>query len=336
MKAFSLSSLLASAVIAFGALPAWATDADDAKPVADAPATAAAAASGAGKEATPAKEAKDAAAKEAPKDPAPAKEYTIVKLGKDEIKNSEVEEVWKGLFPPGAAPDFNTFDENIRQNILRGLISERLIYQEAVTQGFDKSDEIKKRLANLEKQVIMQGFLENKSKNIVTDQQLHTAYAEKAAALKDQEEIRARHILVASEEEAKNIVKQLKKGGDFEKIAKDKSTDKGTMAQGGDLGYFTADRMVPEFSQAAFKLKKGEISDPVKTAFGWHVIKVEDRRKVEVPSYDNMKESLKAELTNKAMQDYVDSLLSKADITYYSPDGKTRDFNRTPKQQAKE
>ncbi len=266
--------------------------------------------------------------------PKPARDFAVIRLGTEEIKNSEAEELWKSLFPGGAAPDFAGFDENIRQNVLRGMVSEKLIYSEAIKEGFDKSDEVKKRLASLEKQLIMQSFMESKAKSLVTEQQLKTAYAEHTAALKNQEEIRARHILVQTEEEARAISKEMKKGGDFEQAAKEKSTDKGSGTQGGDLGYFTKDKMVPEFSEAAYKLKKGEVSDPVKSSFGWHVIKVEDRRPVKVPSFEEMREELQAETSNKAVQEYVEGLLKKADIKYYGSDGKEKQFSRsieTPK-----
>ena len=258
---------------------------------------------------------------------APVKDYTVLKVGGSDIKNSEVIDTWKGLFPGGQAPDFNSFDENIRQNVLRGIASERLIYNEAVKAGYDKDPEVKKRLEQLQKQVVMQAFMENKAKDLITDDQLRAAYAEKVAASKGQEEVRARHILVATEEEAKKIAADVKKGGDFEKIAKDKSTDKGSGANGGELGWFTKDRMVPEFADIAFKLKKGEISAPVKTEFGWHIIKVEDRRPVQVASFDDMKESLKGELANKAVQTYVEGLLKKSDIKYYDANGKEKPFS---------
>lgn len=266
----------------------------------------------------------------------PAKDYTILKLNSEDIKNSDVQEVWKGLFPGGAAPDFNTFDENIRQNVLRGIASEKLIYQEAVKAGVDKSDEVKKRLAALEKQVVMQTFMEQKAKTLVTDDQLKAAYNEKIAGMKGQEEVKARHILVGTEEEAKKIQDELKKGGDFDAIAKEKSTDKGSGANGGDLGWFTKDRMVPAFADAAYKLKKGEVSGPVKSDFGWHIIKLEDRRAIKPPSFDEMKESLRAEATNKSVQGYVEGLLKKADIKYYDEAGKEKDFPRvlTPKEKA--
>lgn len=257
----------------------------------------------------------------------PAKDYTVLKVGGEEIKNSEVVDTWKGLFPGGQAPDFNSFDENIRQNVLRGIVSERLIYSEAVKAGYDKDAEVKKRLAQMQKQVVMQAFMESKAKDLVTDDQLRAAYAEKVAAAKGQEEVRARHILVTSEDEAKKISADVKKGSDFEKIAKDKSTDKGSGANGGELGWFTKDRMVPEFAEAAFKLKKGDISTPVKTEFGWHIIKVEDRRPVQVASFDEMKESLKGELANKSVQTYVEGLLKKSDIKYYDVAGKEKTFS---------
>ncbi len=280
------------------------------------------------KPAEPAAEAAAPAQPAAPK-PAAAKDYTVIKLGADEIKQSEIAEVWKGLFPNGSAPDFASFDENVRQNVLRGLVSERLIHKEALASGVDKTDEVKKRLAAMEKQVILQSFMEQKAKSLVTDAQLKAAYEEKVKAMKGQEEMKARHILVASEDEAKKISADAKKGGDFDKIAKEKSTDKTSGANGGDLGWFTKEKMVPEFGEAAFALKKGEVSAPVKSAFGWHVIKVEDRRPVQIASFEEMKESLRGEATNKAVQTYVEDLLKKADIKYFDADGKEKAFSRS-------
>jgi peptidyl-prolyl cis-trans isomerase C len=282
----------------------------------------------------PETKAETPAASSAPSKPASTaagKDYPILKVGSDEIRSSEVQELWKGLFPGGSAPDFATFDETIRQNVLRGLVSERLIYQEAQKAGFDKNAEVKKRIEQMQKQIVMQSFIEDKAKALVTDAQLKAAYEEKVKAAKANptEEASARHILVASEEEAKKIAEELKKGGDFDKIAKEKSTDKGSGARGGELGWFTKDKMVPEFADAAFKLKKGEISAPVKSAFGWHIIKLEDRRNVQVASFDEMKDELRGELTNKAVQSYVESLLKTADIKYYDADGKELPFSRS-------
>lgn len=258
----------------------------------------------------------------------PVKDYAIIKFGNNEsIQYSEIMNVWKGLFPGDTPPDFNSFDEKVRQNVLRGLVSEKLVYQEALKAGMDKDEQVKQRLANTQKQVIMQGFMENKAKGLISDAQLRAAYNEKAAAAKGQEEVKARHILVASEDEAKKIAADLKKGGDFDKVAKEKSTDKGSGAKGGDLGWFSKDRMVPEFGEAAFKLKKGETSEPVKSQFGWHIIKLEDRRPLQFASFDDMKDSLRGELTNKAVQNYVEGLLKTANVKYYDESGKEKPFS---------
>lgn len=276
-----------------------------------------------------AEEAPAEASKPAPKKPAAPKDFTILKLNGEEIRNSEAEELWKNLFAGAQVPDFNGFDEKVRQRLLSSIVAERLIYQEAVKEGYNKSEEVKKRLANLERQVVLQSFMEQKAKKLVTDQQLKDTYAKKIGTLKNQEEVKARHILVSSEEEAKEIYKRLKKGEDFEKLAKEKSKDPGSAPKGGDLDYFTKDRMVPEFANAAFALKKGDVSEPVKTQFGWHVIKVEDKRKVRIPSFDELKEELTGEASGTAMQNYIESLLKKAEIKYYNAEGREKDFPRT-------
>lgn len=316
----TLHNVLLLALISF-ALPASAQDSKgntDAKPSENKAVETKAAADN---KASDAKTASDS--KSSPKD------FTVITVDGDDVKNSDVQEVWKSLFQGGAVPDFSTFDENIKQNVIRGLVSERLIYKEALKNDYDKNEDIKKRLENLKKQLIIQSYIETKAKALVTDEQIKTLYDEKVAASKGQEELKARHILVANEDEAKKLSESLKKGGDFEKIAKEKSTDKGSGVNGGDLGWFTKDKMVPEFFDAANKLKKGEVSAPVKSSFGWHVIKLEDRRPVKMPSLAESKESLKSELTNKAIQSYVETLLKNANIKYYDENGKEKDFART-------
>lgn len=268
------------------------------------------------------------AKQDAPK-PAAPKDYTILKVAGEDLKFSDVADIWKGLFPTGNAPDFSALEQDKRENVLRGLATERLIYSEAVKSGFDKNEDVKKRAANVERQIIMQAYMENKAKSLATEADLKAAYSEKQAALKNQEEVKARHILVATEEEAKNIAVELKKGGAFDKIAKEKSTDKASGANGGDLGWFTKERMVPEFADAAFKLKKGETSVPVKSPFGWHIIALDDRRPVKLPSLEEMKPMLEEEISNKKLQAFVEDLLKKADIKYYGEDGKEKPFPRT-------
>jgi peptidyl-prolyl cis-trans isomerase C len=129
-----------------------------------------------------------------------------------------------------------------------------------------------------------------------------------------QEEVHARHILVETEDEAKAIAEQIKNGADFATLAKEKSKD--TAAEGGDLGFFTKEQMVPEFSEVAFKMYPGQVSNPVKSQFGWHIIKLEEKRQKPVPPFDAVKDQIEAYLARKAQSDFVGGLRQKAKIEF--------------------
>jgi peptidyl-prolyl cis-trans isomerase C len=147
----------------------------------------------------------------------------------------------------------------------------------------------------------------------LTDDAMHKVYDEAVKGMAPEEEVHARHILVPTEDEAKAIEAELKKGADFAALAKEKSKDPGA-AEGGDLGYFTKDQMVPEFSEAAFKLDKGQISDPVHTQFGWHIIQVEDKRIKPTPTFDQVKPQLENFVAHKAQAELVENLRKTATI----------------------
>lgn len=274
---------------------------------------------------TPAK--KDKTSKEQAGKTAVKADYVVMKVGSEEIKKSEVETVWKSIFPGGNPPPFDTFEEKIRENVLRGIASEHIIENEAQKSGIKDSPEVKERLVNAEKQIVIQEFLKQKTKELVTDDRLKAMYDERVKNAGD--EVHARHILVKTEDEAKEIEKRLKKGDKFEDIAKEKSEDKSNSSTGGDLGWFTNDKMVPEFSKVAFSLKKGDVSEPVKSEFGWHIIKVEDRRKSVLPPFDQMKEQLKQEAGNKAVADYVNSLMKNIKVTVYDDKGNGKEMSAT-------
>lgn len=259
-----------------------------------------------------------------------AADYTIIKYGNNDIKYSEVQSTWQKLFPGGNAPDFNNFDENIRQNVLRGLVAEKLLYQEALKAGFDKSKEVERRLQELRRQIVLQTYMESKMDKMASEADLKKAYAEKVKKTEGIEEVKARHILVKTEDEAKKIAGEIKNGADFNQLARERSADKGSGAQGGDLGWFTKDKMVPEFADAAFSLKKGEVSDPVKSGFGWHIIKLEDRRGVKPATFEASKEELKSEVVEKAVEDYITSLIKEANVKYYDENGKALPFEIKP------
>ena len=142
---------------------------------------------------------------------------------------------------------------------------------------------------------------------------MRKVYEDAAKQMGGDKEVRARHILVETEDEAKAVLAELKKGADFADLAKQKSKDPGA-AEGGDLGYFTKDQMVPEFAEVAFKLEPGTLSDPVKTQFGWHVIKVEDKRDKPVPEFDKVRDQIETYLVRKSQVEFVGKLRESAKI----------------------
>ena len=187
-----------------------------------------------------------------------------------------------------------------------------------VTQAADKkkladSPEFKRRLAFLRNKLLMGYELQDEAKSAVTDEALHQTYNEAVKSMGGQEEVHARHILVESEDEAKTLLDQIKGGADFATLAKEKSKDPGA-AEGGDLGYFTKDQMVPEFADVAFKMYPGQLSNPVKTQFGWHIIKVEDKRAKQPPEFEKVKDQIEAYLARKSQTEFISKLRQSAKI----------------------
>jgi peptidyl-prolyl cis-trans isomerase C len=180
------------------------------------------------------------------------------------------------------------------------------------------SDEFKQRLAYYRNKVLMDLLLQSEAKAAVSEGAMRQLYEEAAKQMAGQQEVRARHILVKTEDEAKAIIAELNKGADFAELARQKSTDPGA-SEGGDLGYFPKDEMVPEFAEAAFKLEKGQISEPVHTRFGWHVIKVEDKRERQVPAFDQVRDQLATHLVRKSQAELITKLRADAKIERLEP-----------------
>ncbi|MFA5040768.1 MAG: peptidylprolyl isomerase, partial [Bdellovibrionales bacterium] len=156
----------------------------------------------------------------------------------------------------------------------------------------------------------------------ITEAKIKERYDLLSAKYKPQDEVRARHILLKTEDDANAVIKQLKDGADFAKLAEEKSKDTGSVKQGGDLGYFVHDAMVKTFADAAFNMKTGEISEkPVKTEFGYHVIKIEDRRKSSPPPIAEVKDQIANQLGQEMTNDQVKELTSKAKIEKFNIDG---------------
>ena len=203
--------------------------------------------------------------------------------------------------------------EQRREALLTYLIDVTILANAAEAKKLAQEPGFDRRLAFSRQKVLMEALLDQETKTAASEPAMKKLYEDSLARSKPEEEVRARHILVESEDKAKEIVGKLKAGGDFGALAKAESKDTGA-ADGGDLGYFTKEQMVPEFAEAAFKLEKDGLSDPVKTQFGWHVIKIEDKRTKSAPPFDAVKEQLESFLARRAQAELVGKLREGAKV----------------------
>jgi peptidyl-prolyl cis-trans isomerase C len=207
-----------------------------------------------------------------------------------------------------------------RMSLLEFLIDNQLFAEAAEAEKLGQGPEFEQRLAYLKRRALRELYFERIIKASVSDADARKLYDEQVAKLKPEEEVSARHILVETEEKAKELKEKIKAGGDFAAIAKENSKDPGSKDDGGNLGYFGHGQMVPQFEEVVFKLQKGDVSDPVKTEFGWHLIKIEDRRFKQPPAFDIVKDRIiQSQLLQKAQQSAV-MLRSKAKIELVDPE----------------
>ena len=200
-----------------------------------------------------------------------------------------------------------------RDYLITYLADVIVLSQAAEKQKLADNADVQRRLSFDRNRVLMEALLQNAGRAAITDAAMHQVYDDAVKQMQPEQEVHARHILVATEDEAKAIAADLKKGADFAAVAKEKSKDPGA-ANGGDLGYFTKDQMVPEFAEVAFKLDRGQVSDPIHTQFGWHIIKVEDKRTKPTPTFDQVKGQLQNYVAHRAQAELVDSLRKTAQI----------------------
>ena len=241
--------------------------------------------------------------------PVRADDKVLAKVNGSEIRQSDVALAVEELGPSLAQMDPATKDENV----LAFLIDMKIVAKAAEDKKIADTDDFKKRMTFTRNRLLMDSLLASEGKSATTDEAMKKVYEEASKQISGEQEVRARHILVETEDEAKGIVEELKKGADFAELAKKKSKDPGA-SDGGDLGFFTKEQMVPEFSAAAFALEPGKISDPVKSQFGWHVIKVEEKRNRKPPDFDQVKGQIETYVTRKAQAEYVGKLREAAKV----------------------
>ena len=237
----------------------------------------------------------------------------IAKVNGVEIRQSDLamaEEDLAQNLPPQVQADANAK----KDYLVAYLTDVILVAKAAEAKKVQDTKEFKARLTYNRNKLLMEQILQSEAKAAVTPDATKKVYDDAVKQMSDEQEVRARHILVPSEDEAKAILAELKKGTDFAELAKQKSKDPGAAAEGGDLGYFTKEQMVPEFADVAFKLDKGQLSDPVKSQFGWHIIKVEDKRKKPAPDFAQVKDQVETYVQRKAQADFITKLREGAKV----------------------
>src|SRR3954467_927401 len=238
-----------------------------------------------------------------------ADDPVLAKVNGAEIKKSDVAMAEEELGPSLAQMDPASKDENV----LSFLIDMKIVSKAAEEKKIEDNEDFKKRLAFTRNRLLMDSLLAKEGKAATNDDSMKKVYEDASKQITGEQEVRARHILVETEDEAKAVKAELDKGADFAELAKKKSKDPGS-ADGGDLGFFTKEQMVPEFSAVAFALEPGKISDPVKSQFGWHVIKVEEKRSRKAPDFEQVKPQIEQYVTRKAQADYVAKLRTEAKV----------------------
>ena len=204
--------------------------------------------------------------------------------------------------------------DQLRAYLLTQLIGNKLLAGAATKGGLDQTADYKAYIAYLTDHALNQAFIQQDVVAAVTDDMVKAEYDKQVAAMPDQDEVEARHILVTTEDDAKAIKTQLDGGADFATLAKEKSIEPGAKDSGGELGYFTQDKMVKPFADAAFAMKVGEISNPIQTQFGWHIIKVEDRRKAAKPTLEAMTQQLRQSIYIAKYRELLQNLRAAAKI----------------------
>ena len=235
---------------------------------------------------------------------------TVARVNGVAIPQAHLELLVKNLVSQG-----RTDSPEMREALKQQMINRELMIQEAARRGLEKQSEIAARLIFARQDVLSSAYVQETFKaHPVTDEALRKEY-ERIKAQLGAREFKARHILVAKEDEAKEIIALIRKGGNFEKLAAERSNDPGSKVNGGDLDWGPPGRYVKPFADALLKLKKGQVTDaPVQTQFGWHVIRVDDERATRIPGFDEAKPQLQQMLQGQIMEKAVADLRAKAKI----------------------
>lgn len=242
-----------------------------------------------------------------------------------EIKESQIMKEFKPQLNLPSGETINNFDDFPPQDqdkLIRIYVNNMLLKQEVEKSNITSSKEFQEKLENAKIQLSQQELLANYVKSNITGKMFDDEYNKYVNSLKDKEQIKVAHILVKSQKKANDIKTKLSKGGNFAKLAEESSLDKASATNGGVIGYILLNQpgqLVPEFEKKAFSLKVNEISTPVKTNFGWHIIKVLEKKPIPVPTKEEAKATIDNILAQELLKKYISDLEAKADLKIMLP-----------------
>ncbi|RYE06045.1 MAG: Parvulin PPIase [Rickettsiaceae bacterium] len=256
-----------------------------------------------------------------------------------EVKESQVMQQYKPLLDMNVNSKdkkFSELDTNLQEQLVTAYVRSKLLYQEASNQGIEKSADFQEKLNKTKVQLLEQEVIERYIKNNINDKMIDEEFTKQAAILKGQKEPKVSHIFIkssneaikdkAAEEKVKQIEKQLSAVEDkkaksklFTTLVKKYSDDEASKNNGGNIGFVVRGQFVPEFEAQALSMKVGEISEPIKTSFGWHIIKVVEERDVKVPSKEEAKNGITNRLSNDAILKYLTELMKNSDVKITMP-----------------
>ncbi len=233
-----------------------------------------------------------------------------------EIKESQLMEQFKNILAmqqDSKNKKFSDLPYDLQDTLIRALLNLKLLEAEVAKSDIASSKEFQEKLNLVKKQMVQQEFIESYAKSHLTEKMIDEEYQNMLNNLKGKDEVKVSHILVEEEKLAIETHKKLKKGASFDKLAKEYSKDEGSKLLGGDIGYVREGQLVPEFEKQAFAMKVNEISPPVKTQFGWHIITVTSRKPITLPKKEEVIQEITNKLSKKIIEEYFADLVKKAD-----------------------
>jgi peptidyl-prolyl cis-trans isomerase C len=247
---------------------------------------------------------------------ATAQERVIAKVNGKTITDTDMK-----LAEAEIGNDLGSLPEVTRRRVLAEFLIENQLFADAAEgQKLGSGPGFDERMQYWRRRALRDAYFDKSVRETISDADARKFYDGQIGGMRPEEEVRARHILVDSKDKAREIYEKIAHGSDFAQLARENSKDPGSKDQGGELGFFTRGQMVPQFEEAAFKLKKGEVSDPVESQFGWHIIRVDDRRQRAAPAFETVKDRVVASMIHKKAQQIATDLRGKAQIEYIDPE----------------